>query len=268
MARVSDRLSTGYDWWSTAVESTSTSTERWKQVRAFVGNLVKNTILGMAVFESYGYVVGQMAPAPAESMHDSKIYVASKDSLSNLGMDDDDDDASPILLLEGAPDEYARASIKAHWTAGAVAGSVHGVATSVLETNLSAKKLWVQQAAYHTLHHTLAHSVLFGSYEFLKRSIFQQLTANEHVVAGEDKLSYLAGSHLAGFAVAGGLAGQLQHLVSHYTESLTFESGITSNKLAHRLVVPRAPAMRPLLMAFPPSAIGFIAFEYGKSLTS
>ena len=130
------------------------------------------------------------------------------------------------------------------------------------------RKIWIQQAAYHTLHHTIAHSVLFGSYEFLKRSILHELHHGDDFETNGSKPTFLGGSYLAGFALAGGFAGQLQHLVSHCTESMTFESGITSTKLAHRLVTPRAPAVRPLLMAFPPSAIGFIAFEYGKNLTS
>ncbi|KAL3936319.1 MAG: hypothetical protein SGBAC_008334 [Bacillariaceae sp.] len=283
VARVSDRLSTGYDWWSTAVESQQPSAQRWKQIRAFAGNLVKNTLLGLAVFESYGYVVDQLAPPPtppsAEMIHrsandSSRNAKEAKNEVANDQdfVDDHSEDLSTVLNDE--PDEYARASLVSHWTAGAVAGSVHGVATSVLEgpmggANIAiSRKIWIQHAAYHTLHHIFAHSVLFGSYEFLKRSILHELHHGDDFETDGLKPTFLGGSYLAGFALAGGLSGQLQHLVSHYTASLNFESGITSTKLAHRLVTPRAPAVRPVLMAFPPSAIGFIAFEYGKKLTS
>ncbi|CAJ1933416.1 unnamed protein product [Cylindrotheca closterium] len=268
VARVSDRLSTGYDWWSTAVESQQSSSQRWKQIRAFAGNLVKNTFLGLAVFESYGYVVSQLAPPPsAEVMHRS-TYGSSDQT--KLDQDYDDDDSEDLLtILPDEPDEFSRASLVSHWTAGAVAGSVHGVATSIFEgpTALT-RNIWIQQAAYHTLHHTVAHSVLFGSYEFLKRSILHEFHHGDDIESEGSKPSHLGSSYLAGFALAGGLAGQLQHLISHYTESMTFESGITSTKIAHRLVLARVPAVRPLMMAFPPSAIGFIAFEYGKKLTS
>lgn len=273
VARVSDRLSTGYDWWSTAVESQQSSSQRWKQFRSFAGNLVKNTLLGLAVFESYGYVVGQLAPPPpppaSEIMQRSKSNSShnaeklKKNSFTTDSNDDDSEDLSTILTDE--PDEYARASLASHWTAGAVAGSVHGIATSIFEgpivgTNFRATNTTrIQQAAYHTLHHSLAHSVLFGSYEFLKRSVLYELHHGDVIESN--------GSSLLGFGLAGGFAGQLQHLVSHCTESMTFESGITSTKLAHRLVMPGVPTIRPLLTAFPPSAIGLIAFEYGKNLT-
>lgn len=253
VARVSDRLATGLDWWSSAVESSSPEQKqsRWTRVRSFTGSLLRNTLLGMAVFESYGYIVGSLAP-PEED--DQSLHEAIKINRSFL----DDDDVSESHIIYDAPDEFARASISAHLGAGFVAGSIHGVATSAMEEHFSRPDCY-RRATLSSIHHALAHSLLFGSYEFLKRSFVQQI----HLF--DESTQYFGGAYLAGFGLAGGVAGQIQHLFSHFTEH-TF--GLTNSTLRISTKQIVAPQLRPLLWSFPPSAIGFIAFEYGKKLTS
>jgi hypothetical protein len=249
VARFSDRLATGLDWWSSAVESSSEGRQpRWTRIRSFAGSLLRNTLLGMAVFESYGYIVGYLAPSEDESFNDTNI--------NRTFLDDDDDSENHIIY--DAPDEYARASISAHLGAGYIAGSIHGVAISVMEDNF-ARQDWLRKTTLGTIHHSLAHSLLFGSYEFIKRSIVQEL----HVF--DESTQYFGGAYLAGFGIAGGMAGQIQHLFSHYTEH-AFGLANSTLRLSTKQVV--APQLRPLFWSFPPSAIGFIAFEYGKKLVS
>eukprot|EP00980_Cylindrotheca_fusiformis_P012638 scaffold3086_cov75-Cylindrotheca_fusiformis.AAC.4 len=280
VARVSDRLATGLDWWSTAVESSSSSSSSskgrksqwWARFRSFAGSMVKNTLLGMAVFESYGYVVGYLAPDEISNDMDDEVVI----DRSFYDDDDDDDDESESHLIYDDPDEYARASLLAHFGAGFVAGSIHGSATSILEdyrpyhsssSSRRRRQDWFKRATFSTLHHSLAHSLLFGSYEFLKRSIVQELHSYD------ESTRYLGGAYLAGFGIAGGLAGQFQHLFSHYTEQILEMN--TNNSTSFRIsnmkgvaAVFAPPELRPLLWSFPPSAIGFIAFEYGKKLTA
>ena len=74
---------------------------------------------------------------------------------------------------------------------------------------------------------------------------------------------------------AGGIAGQIQHIVSHYTE-IWLRVGEDDNVrsywqdrsklLSHWRLIGAGPSMRSICMSFPPSGIGFIAFEFGKTL--
>ena len=69
--------------------------------------------------------------------------------------------------------------------------------------------------------------------------------------------------------MAGGVAGQVQHVASHYTEQwLRLEEGAMATTSTTRNVWKvRPPLLRSVLMAFPASSIGFVAFEYGRSIS-
>mmetsp|Transcript_11005 Transcript_11005/g.27075 ORF Transcript_11005/g.27075 Transcript_11005/m.27075 type:complete len:115 (+) Transcript_11005:584-928(+) len=79
--------------------------------------------------------------------------------------------------------------------------------------------------------------------------------------------------HVASIAVAGGLAGQFQHVTSHLSEqwlALAYDGTMnpSSPSLLRRLVHASWPTWRSTMLAFPPSAIGFLAFEYGKLMVA
>ena len=279
VARVSDRVSTGWDWYTSAseVEDTSngatkappTATRVWLvRARSFAWNLFRNTLLGMAVFEGYGYVIGSLAPPPSlVSMKDGgasaqmtgnfKENPSGDNSIHHGG--EEGEDFSVLLLVED--DEYSRASLPIHFLAGASAGTIHGLASSAMEGSPT-PRLFTRYIAWNTFHHAMAHAMLFGSYESIKRGLLQW-TANNgeetETMSHRESRTY----HLLTFALAGGLAGQVQHVVSHYAEQALGLSNQTL-QLDLRSASRTTPALRPALWAFPPSAIGFIAFEYGK----
>jgi hypothetical protein len=316
VARLSDRISTGLDLYSSAVESTTTTTtteegrrggkkqrlllipsrvisfatckskrndtqneladecaafQRHTSTDIFVITLtlltkfysfrtstalLKNTLLGTAVFEAYGFTVLKLAPTTEEAFKRRQVEV-------------DDDEGNTQVHMDEA-DEFARASLTSHFVSGLVAGTVHGVASTFIEGTGASNILRTLPAM--TVHHAVAHSLLFGSYESVKRAMLTTFLSDE-----DDGTQFYGGEYLVSFGVAGGMAGQIQHVASHYTEQLL---GITEGCAAAAAgdaggVVrvafnPRtfsslaAPAIRPILFAFPPSAIGFIAFEYGK----
>jgi hypothetical protein len=260
VARVSDRFSTGLDWWSSAVESSDDATstnKKWARIRSFATTVLRNTLLGLAVFESYGYMIGRWAPPLTAEVAAVAGDDTDTDTDTWMVVRQLVDDENDQVVVDDEPDEYARASLPVHFGAGFLAGSVHGIAASVMEghaTNLP------RYAMLHTVHHSLAHSILFGSYEAIKRTILHQV----HSI--DDSTQYFGGAYLTAFGVAGGMAGQLQHITSHYTEEWLGLSSSNSNSspLTASLRRVPAPALRPVLWAFPPSAIGFIAFEYGK----
>lgn len=273
VARVSDRVSTGLDWYASALEvddaggkTPPSATRRWLlRARSFAWNLFRNTVLGMMVFESYGHVVGSLAPPLlGESDNNPQLQQQDKsipfDISGPLDDVDDGDDEKNDSLVSGGPDEYTRASLPIHLFAGATAGCIHGLASSILEGNPTAGSM-ARYTSWNTCHHSAAHAMLFGSYEAFKRGIL-------NVTADEEQFNHGSRAyHLITFALAGGLAGQVQHLVSHFAEQalgLADQTLLIEWKSSFR----SAPALRPVLWAFPPSAIGFIAFEYGKQFTT
>lgn len=171
-------------------------------------------------------------------------------------------DESLIGVIEH--DAYARASLSTHYFAGACGGSVHAVASTVWES------LWkpslIQILPAMTIHHAIAHATLFGCYETWKRGLLSM--ESQQRAAAHDEIPYFASVTLAG-----GIAGSIQQIVSTYTEQW-----LRVDMLVEEVPQPftRAmvrfhatpPTLRSVLFAFPPSAISFVAFEYGKSFLS
>jgi hypothetical protein len=224
--------------------------------------LVKNTLLGAAVFETYCYTVVQLAPPPPPPTSSPPTPSRHDDTHSST---------------HDTEDEYARASLGVHVVAGACGGTVHGVVGTVWETVAGERALSLVPGILPPmiLHHASAHAALFGSYELLKRQFL--------LWSGLDSQSQHGPAYLASVSVAGGMAGQAQHILSHYTEqwlrledgtagtaaaataeSTTATATATAESTANLKI--RPPALRSVLMAFPASAIGFIAFEYGRSV--
>jgi len=147
----------------------------------------------------------------------------------------------------------------------------------------------------HTIHHAAAHAFLFSTYEGTKRMLFgnasvhlraaspfrqEQLPADTDtnlsatMVDDQDNKEHAIYDILL-VGLAGGVAGQIQYVASHYTESWLRVGDDHSIRLhweerkrmfANRKFIVAGPCMRSTLMAFPPSAIGFVAFEFGKGL--
>lgn len=205
---------------------------------------LKNTLLGLAVFETYCYSVETLA-----------------DTISD----------------QNSKDPYDRASIGMHMIAGGLGGVAHGVAGTIWETaaavtskqplknatttpptaSSSLSTSWKQPLqVFHkvTLYHGISHAVLFASHEGMKRSLLR-------VVQDWDLLESSAMTtrveYLACVSLSGGLAGQAQHVASHFLEQLLLEEAGTITNFR--------PGLRPTLMAFLPTSIAFVAFEYGRS---
>ena len=190
--------------------------------------LVKNTLLGLIVFESYGavleYSVSRSSPSAIESR-----------------------------------DPYAAAPAAGHAFAGAVGGGAHGLFLFIWESVAGASTPSPSPGiARSVLHHGTAHAVLFGVYEASKRSLLS-LVENDTRHTGNIQRSSI--DYLGVVAVAGGLAGQAQHWISHYSEHFLILNPSRTKSLA----LPPRPTIRPMLMAFLPSSIAFVAFEYGRA---
>ena len=195
---------------------------------------VKNTVLGIASFETYCKLVEQFASAPEASLPLSH----------STG-----EKATPV-------DAYARVSLSLHALAGLTGGVAHGLVEtawdSMAATTVAARKAELTNLHRTALYHGASHSSLFASYEGIKRLLFPMF--------GEAEITRV--EYLVCVATAGGLAGQVQHIFSYYLEPAVLERG--SNSLRAVTKVPR-PSLRPVLFAFIPTSIAFVAFEYGRS---
>lgn len=235
-----------------------------------------------------------------EKNTDDVLY-SNVDDVSNGHVSDGvSNDDIAVNEIGDSDDAMDRATLPQHFLAGAMAGTSHAVLSLALEvkrnvtpstagksttnvtfTNLIQEKKPIHlqfptlnYSAAYILHHSLAHSVLFGSYQLTKRLLIQNITPDPTMARNGTNSSSGSNNndaiiHISCIAMAGGLAGQFQHVTSHISEQcFGLVDGTTnfSSSLLRHLKLASWPTWRSTMVAFPPSAIGFLAFEYGKMI--
>jgi hypothetical protein len=192
--------------------------------------------------------------------------------------------------------------LSVHFAAGAIAGSIHSI-LSLAFNALETRSLPTQQMTRSsTLHHALAHSILFGFYELTKRRITYYYNSYPDIHntvkddSSEDKKfgrATVSSYEVASVAIAGGLAGVMQSVCSHYTgmwlhvddyvpqqstyyavnsvrnkhvdnNKLIMLYRTVSNRISH-ILQPLPPVRSAVLIPFPIMAVAFLAFEYGST---
>jgi hypothetical protein len=240
--------------------------------------LVKNTLLGLTVFEVYGSVVEGLAPLLI-------IHKASTDGLISPSVDSLDTNSN---MPRYTFNPYNHTPVSLHILGGFLGGCAHGIAGTLWDAtaallkqqslrdtavkNLSfkqfltpARMLIIEPLPGMMAHHSVAHAVLFGSYEASKRFMFSCCTSNGGTGNGRlEQQNYMEPidrlEHLASIFLAGGFAGQAQHIVSFFTEFRFLQQAKASWKAQHW-----SSQIRPLVAAFLSSGIAFVALEYGRS---
>jgi hypothetical protein len=154
--------------------------------------------------------------------------------------------------------------------AGGLAGSAHAGASALVDTGertalTRAFSLTPPFPVHRLFHHSITHSVLFGSFESTKRLLLGAVEEKD-VEGGSEVVSNVSVTHGCTVAVAGGIAGCLSHVASHYTE-IWEETGSVFFNNGRALRLPPIQ-LRAVGAAFLPSALGFVAFEYAKSAYS
>ena len=151
----------------------------------------------------------------------------------------------------------------------------------------------------YLLHHAISHAVLFGSYETIKRMvvpIIAPLESNDNVGNDDETENGSSATNgsifdgkLVAVALAGGIAGIGQQIVGDWTEEVAGAVGANkgtsannkgmtttmmtmtqqqNNKLWSALTKLPSYSARSLWMTSIPTAIGFVAFEYGREAVS
>lgn len=283
VAKVSDRASTGFDFveaqLDAAESSSSVQKESWKtRASNFAGNLVKNTILGMAVFATYEEAIDRF-----EGGDDNK----NQEDLELMG---------PTGSGDTSERPVSSTRLSQHFAAGFCAGSVHAGLGSVIEN--FAGLIWqplqhrflskgaapvaasnaVKTAFFpNLLQHSTSHAVLFGSYETLKRMTMLALTNTNTTIqidstsSIEEETDGFIDNQLVAVGLAGGMAGILQQVANDTTEQVTKvlqqkRSGLEQQNVGNLFASIRPPrySATTLLMLSIPTSIGFVAFEYGR----
>jgi hypothetical protein len=293
--------------------------------------LLKNTLLGAAVFGSYEKIITLI-----DDNNNSNIK-------NNFDNNKEENPTSTDYLCLLKQDAYSRVSVLNHFGAGACSGSIHGLLTISLDSinylyhqrnaimlrkkntsQLMKQKVYqsLPWSVSYTLHHSLAHAILFSSYEWTKRLLhsFEKDSNNYY----NDKQSIIASSSssttttitsiptwfsydVLAIFIAGGIAGQIQHIMSHLSEQILHvsddghhhHSSTTSSIMGNnnnnmekqeKLITTRSsnsryvrnyvfnsmqtirtltlPTFGSTMVAFLPSAVGFAAFEFGKDMMS
>mmetsp|Transcript_30703 Transcript_30703/g.46076 ORF Transcript_30703/g.46076 Transcript_30703/m.46076 type:complete len:410 (+) Transcript_30703:67-1296(+) len=289
IAKVSDRASNIFDVVSAGSESTGNdgSTKKmserqasslqklksmlptFQQTISFSRVFAVNTVLGMAVYGTYEGLIDRYAPV-AEHSDEPNIHVLNNATgqiyTGSEELADENDDA------------MERATLPQHFMAGGLGGASHAILSLGLEMKVHNKSTIPQQGMNHNIanatimnkihlqyptmnyslsslfHHSMAHAILFGSYQTTKRMLLSNITLPNNNNNNCDI------SHAAIISTAGGIAGQLQHVTSHLSEQYLGISGPRVPSFRHLTW----PTLRSTLLAFPMSSIGFVAFEYGK----
>lgn len=318
IAKATDRFSTGIDVWNAATNDQTSDerqqSKRWRQkipslehVASFTKAFVTNTVIGMAVFATYESTVDHFAGArdnTEERGGDMQV-----NSLSNTSI--------PLHILAGGLGGASHAilslALDTKISTSYITDATNQTRSVALSMPRQLRSIWrnvpslfatdLQNKMSSTLscisfqyptlkhslatifHHSLAHSMLFGSYQSAKWISLSYVT-NESTDPERINPDLLLGSYLSdankdvlmnasAIACSGGIAGQLQHLTSHLTEQYFNLSTATEEEIdrrKHRVAfapsrtILSLPSSRSIALAFPPSAIGFLAYEYGKML--
>lgn len=241
-------------------------------------SLIKNTFIGIAVFETYEHVIDHFEKSTLENHYystTSTTITANVEEGLNNGAP-----KSPRFHKKST----SGTSLAQHFYAGTAAGSVHSILHLSFESISFFKLHRFRVNVYPTLpfllshgsrdicHHGLSHALMFSTYEGMKRLLPSTLYNDQKTTyntAGQ-KHGTVSFLNIVTIGVAGGVAGQVHHVASHVLESLLFvtehrpkqQQGRSIRAISKNIV----PSSRSIARSFLPSALGFIAFEFGKSL--
>ena len=247
--------------------STTKKVSNWmNRASTFAGALVKNTILGLVVFHAYEGVIGRIAGHSEESQHHSSEHG------------------------EATLDEIKSSALWKHYVAGFCAGGTHASLGSLIDgvaalritapptVNAMSPMKWFQttgRSFYPKLmQNSVSHAVLFGSYVTVKRTVAlattttgpRKETNSTHLEHEINRSDFFDGG-LVSVVFAGGIAGIAQQFAADMTRQVTNavrNNTRSANESLLSAIKPTSYTPRSLIMVSLPTAIGFVAFEYGR----
>lgn len=151
------------------------------------------------------------------------------------------------------------------------AGLCSGVAQSIVMTGweyVTTRNIY-KHFGRRAIHHAIGYSSLFGSYECIRQSIQDRIVEptmlKEYRIPGlrrDEPVAPLITSFLAG-----GVAGQVHHVVSYITTPWQTGHEWKQGGGGVASVGIRLPSWRSTMGAYLPTALAFVAFQYGGEMT-
>lgn len=197
------------------------------------------------------------------------------------------------LSFSSAREQSTSTILLAHFGAGAVAGIMQSsvLTTWELVSKVSSHNfniphnLRTQFLMRRAVHHSIGYACLFGTYEATRRlfwhATYPFLEQHDATLLDETNVNHTRDIvvSLATAFFAGGFAGQVHQFVSYITShwklSLLMAQPTTSStsndfSIKHhaRQYTRQIPSFRSNLSAFVPTALCFVAFQYGEQVTS
>jgi hypothetical protein len=181
----------------------------------------------------------------------------------------------------------------AHFGAGAIAGAAQSVVVSGWEIG---RYWWAHRhsnvktginhhlIARRLVHHSVGYGILFGSYEFFRRTLERMVHCSlpwesESCpqwldILQQRQASYTTNcmlydvpiSSLSCTFVAGGIAGQIHYVVNHHTMHWKLQVSPKAKHFLSSRAKPLGSIVRASYGSFLPTALCFLAFQYGGEL--
>eukprot|EP00542_Grammatophora_oceanica_P013095 CAMPEP_0194032948 /NCGR_PEP_ID=MMETSP0009_2-20130614/5778_1 /TAXON_ID=210454 /ORGANISM="Grammatophora oceanica, Strain CCMP 410" /LENGTH=363 /DNA_ID=CAMNT_0038673537 /DNA_START=92 /DNA_END=1183 /DNA_ORIENTATION=+ len=235
-------------------------------------DVCKSIVLGLTVFGTYELIAYHLLAGVDES--DMTKYL----SITLGKMTDDSDTVEWRLHKSGHATAAEQSSVLSHVGAGLCSGLAQSMVQVAWEQSIvrDTPHSW-RYIQGRALHHSIGYASLFGTYEALRRSMTKAVHDGfvmvghedpnllvqtrlwlgpqyEWIIRREDGVYDVTPVSLVTSFLAGGLAGQVHHVVSHYSRCWLFGQ-------------PSALQLRPLLASFGPTSIIFLAFQFGGELS-
>ena len=237
----------------------------------------KGCLLGFVVFTVYDILMHRDFEQEEAIVHDSTAVLMS--------------DRRLVWMHSAVRPNSNDAPLLAHCGAGAVSGMAFSM---VLDGWDVCRRVWNKGRAdavvrklntdfllRRMVHHTLGYATLFGSYECFRRVLVEGMqsyffSCHPSVPVtlqyaercglvqrtGANQFDMTAVPMLTAF-FAGGFAGQAHFVADHYTRNWKLQA-IQKNK--RRSVAFNRLPLRPMMASFLPTALCFVAFQYGAEL--
>ena len=156
-------------------------------------------------------------------------------------------------------DEDISRSLLLDFGAGAAAGFAQSISRILWEEVVYKSNFLREHPQFCVrtiVHNSLGYGALFGSYRGIREALirYSSYETFEYSLGRVLPVENTPKGSLCTF-VAGGLAGQIHHVLNHYTHHWrSFSAGKMSR-----------PRIRPMINAFLPTALCFFAFEHGAA---
>jgi hypothetical protein len=259
---------------------------------------VKGGLLGTSVFGIYDFLISKACADQQVSFR--KKSDAEEDSNEAFSRPH----GTHMVWMQAAVSAAVGSSpLLAHFGAGALAGLVQSIILDIWDissywlmhkddmmkkqSSISHMKRVINTSLLirRAVHHSVGFATLFGTFECVRRvlihsvfdyfssgspsvpSILNKLKQCRLVQIDEEGVLDMTVVPMGAAFLAGGVAGPTQFVANHYTRHWKLQTAKGAHATKSKRLLPKPPSLRGTSAAFAPTALCFLAFQYGGELT-